>query len=187
MPDDSLSIKNGAIAPHGPQKKSWIFKQFETIAQRFDFSLADPWKDIPNEAKHMILYGGKEKFTVESKLLGVTRDYNIDFEGVANFIESQYNSNSTSLTRWAKEYMDKVECDVCGGSRLRKESLYFKVDGKSIADLVKMDIAELSIWLKELNATPIVETTTNCNRNYKGNKKSCSIFTRCWLKLFSAK
>ncbi|MDN3492312.1 excinuclease ABC subunit UvrA [Winogradskyella bathintestinalis] len=151
VPDDSLSIKNGALAPHGPQKKSWIFKQFETIAQRFEFSLNDAWKDIPEAAKQIILHGGKDKFTVESKLLGVTRDYKIDFEGVANFIESQYNSDSTSLKRWAKEYMDRVECPVCDGSRLRKESLYFKVDGKSIAELVNMDVVELGTWLKDLN------------------------------------
>ncbi|BAO77064.1 excinuclease ABC subunit UvrA [Winogradskyella sp. PG-2] len=152
VPDESLSIKNGALAPHGPEKKSWIFKQFQTIAQRFEFSLADPWKAIPEEAKQIILYGGKDKFTVESKILGVARDYNIDFEGVANFIQNQYKSNSTSLVRWAKEYMDKVECSVCNGSRLRKESLYFKVDGKSIADLVKMDVVELGEWLEGLNA-----------------------------------
>ena len=151
VPDKSLSIKNGALAPHGPQKKSWIFKQFDTIAQRFDFSLNDPWKDIPNEAKQMILYGGKDKFIVESKLLGVSRNYNIDFEGVANFIESQHKSNSTSLVRWAKEYMDKIECPVCEGSRLRKESLNFKVDGKSIAALVKMDVIELGEWLEGLS------------------------------------
>lgn len=150
VPDDTLSIKNGALAPHGPEKKSWIFKQFHTIAQRFNFSLNDAWKDIPDDAKQMILYGGKDKFAVESKLLGVTRDYNIDFEGVANFIENQYKSDSTSLVRWAKEFMDKVECDLCEGSRLRKESLYFKVDGKSISDLVKMDVIELAEWLKGL-------------------------------------
>ncbi len=151
VPDETLSIKNGALAPHGPQKKSWIFKQFETIAQRFDFSLGDAWKAIPEEAKQVILFGGKDSFTVESKLLGVARDYKIDFEGVANFIENQHNSNSTSLVRWAREYMDKVECSVCEGSRLRKESLFFKVDGKSIADLVKMDVVELGEWLKDLN------------------------------------
>ena len=151
VPDDSLSIKNGALAPHGPQKKSWIFKQFETIAQRFDFSLNDAWKDIPENAKKMIFYGGKEKFKVESKLLGVSRNYDIDFEGVANFIESQYKSSSTSLVRWAKEFMDKVECPKCNGSRLRKEAYHFKVDGKNISELVKMDIIELSEWLKNLS------------------------------------
>lgn len=152
VPDETLSINKGALAPHGPQKKSWIFKQFETIAQRYDFSLNDPWKDIPEEAKQMIFYGGKEKFKVESKLLGVSRNYDIDFEGVAKFIESQYKSNSTSLVRWAKDFMNKTTCNECHGSRLRKESLYFKVDGKSIADLVKMDIIELGEWLKDISS-----------------------------------
>ncbi|MCC1484210.1 excinuclease ABC subunit UvrA [Winogradskyella immobilis] len=151
VPDDNLSINSGALSPHGPAKKSWIFKQFDTIAKRFNFSLDDPYKSIPDEAKHVILYGGKDKFTVESKLLGVARNYDIDFEGVANFIENQYKSNSTSLVRWAKEYMDKVKCPECNGSRLKKESLYFKVDGKSIADLVNMDIVELSEWLKDIH------------------------------------
>ena len=151
IPDKSLSIKNGAIAPHGPEKKSWIFKQFDTIAQRFDFSLSDPWHKIPDEAKQMILYGGNEKFTIESKLLGVSRNYNIDFEGVAKFIESQHKSNSTSLVRWARDFMDKIQCPTCQGSRLKKESLYFKIDGKSIADLVNMDIVELAEWFEDLS------------------------------------
>ena len=62
IPDDSLSIKAGALTPHGPQKNSWIFKQFETIAQRFNFKLTDAYKDIPEEAKQIILYGGNDKF-----------------------------------------------------------------------------------------------------------------------------
>jgi excinuclease ABC subunit A len=150
IPDKNISIAQGAIAPHGPQKKSWIFKQFETISQRFDFKLTDPWKNIPEEAQQIVLYGGKDKFSVESKLLGVTRDYHIDFEGVANFIQNQYRSNSTSLVRWAKEYMDKVPCETCQGSRLKKESLHFKIAGKTIADIINFDIAELAQWLDGL-------------------------------------
>ncbi len=152
IPDDSLSINNGALAPHGPAKKSWIFKQFETIAQRFNFKLTDAYKDIPKEAKDMILFGGNEKFSVESKTLGVTRDYKIDFEGVANFIENQYKTaESTSLKRWAKDYMDKIKCPICEGSRLRKESLYFKINGKNIAELANTDIVELVDWFKDLD------------------------------------
>ena len=151
IPDDSLSIKNGALAPHGPQKNSWIFKQFEIIAQRFGFDLSDPYKSIPEEAKQMILYGGNEKFSVESKTLGVTRDYKIEFEGVANFIESQYkNSDSKSLKRWAKEYMDKVICDECHGTRLKQESLYFKINNQNIADLAQKDIGDLAKWFEDL-------------------------------------
>lgn len=151
VPDDSISIKAGALAPHGPQKNSWIFKQFETIAQRFNFSLSDAFKDIPTEAKQMIMYGGNDKFSVESKTLGVTRDYKIEFEGVANFIESQYkNAETTSLKRWAKEYMDKVSCPTCEGSRLRKESLYFKVNGLNIAELAEKDIIDFAAWFEDL-------------------------------------
>ncbi|WP_417197275.1 excinuclease ABC subunit UvrA [Bizionia sp.] len=151
IPDDSLSIKAGALVPHGPQKNSWIFKQFETIAQRYNFSLNDAYKDIPAAAKQMILYGGNEKFEVENKTLGVTRDYKIDFEGVANFIENQYNTaETTSLKRWAKEYMDKVICSTCDGARLRKESLYFKVNGLNIAELANKDIVDLAAWFKDL-------------------------------------
>ena len=152
VPDDSLSIKAGALAPHGPQKNSWIFKQFETIAQRYNFELTDAYKSIPDEAKQMIMYGGNEKFSVESKTLGVTRDYKIEFEGVANFIESQYNNaDSTSLKRWAKEYMDKVECDECQGSRLRQESLYFKINNSNIAELANKDIIDLANWFNDLH------------------------------------
>ena len=151
IPDPKLSIKNGGLAPHGNQKSNWIFKQLEIIAQRFDFKLTDPIKDIPKEALNMILYGGKEKFTVDSKTLGVSRNYKIDFEGVANFIESTYeNNDSASLKRWAKEYMEKVICPECEGSRLRKESLYFRVREKNIAELAQMDVLELAAWFKDL-------------------------------------
>ncbi len=153
VPDKTLSIKNGALAPHGPEKNSWIFKQFELISQRFNFNLSDPFKDIPEEAKQMIFYGGNEKFSVDSKTLGITRNYKIDFEGVANFIENQFKtSDSTSIKRWAKEYMDKVICDECEGSRIRKESLYFKIAKQNIAELVKKDIVDLANWFQELES-----------------------------------
>ncbi|MFL0354358.1 excinuclease ABC subunit UvrA [Xanthomarina sp. GH4-25] len=151
IPDPKLSIAAGALAPHGPQKNSWIFKQFETIAQRFNFSLNDAYKSIPEEAKQIILFGGNEKFSVESKTLGVTRDYKIEFEGVANFIESQYtNAETTSLKRWAKDYMDKVTCSECHGSRLRQESLYFKINKQNIADLANKDVVDLAEWFDNL-------------------------------------
>ena len=147
VPDRSKSIQNGGLAPHGPQKKNWVFSQLELISERFDFSLTDPIKDIPKDALEMILHGGKEKFSRESKSLGITRDYKIDFEGVATFIETTYkNNDSTSLRRWAKEYMDKVTCPVCEGSRLKNEALYFKVHNKNIAELSHLDITDLYRW-----------------------------------------
>lgn len=147
IPERSKSIRNGALAPHGPQKKNWVFSQLELISERFEFDLNDAVTKIPQQALDMILYGGKERFSKESKSLGITRDYKIDFEGVASFIETTYrNNDSTSLRRWAKEYMDKVICPECEGSRLKKEALYFRIYDKNIADLSQLDITDLTDW-----------------------------------------
>jgi len=151
VPDQKISIKNGALAPHGPQKNNWIFKQLELISQRFNFKLTDPFKDISKDAKELIFYGGNDKFDVPSKTLGITRNYKIDFEGVVHFIQNTFDaSETTSLKRWAKEYMDKIACPECEGSRLRKESMYFKVNDKNIAQLAQMDIIELAGWFDDL-------------------------------------
>ncbi|MCW9038787.1 excinuclease ABC subunit UvrA [Altibacter sp.] len=153
VPNKQLSIKQGALAPHGPQKSNWVFKQLELIAERYNFKLSDPFESIPEAAQQMIFYGGNEKFDIESKTLGITRNYKIDFEGVATFLQNTYEANeSKSLKRWAKEYMNKIACPECEGSRLRKESLYFKVNGKNIAELAHMDVVELAAWFATLEA-----------------------------------
>ncbi len=151
VPDPKLSIKKGALAPHGPQKNNWIFKQLELIAERYGFKLTDTFESIPKEAKEVIFFGGNEQVNITSKTLGITRNYKIDFEGVATFIQNTFEANeSKSLQRWAKEYMDKIACPECGGTRLRKESLYFKVNDKNIAELANMDVVELAAWFKNL-------------------------------------
>ncbi|WP_090756498.1 excinuclease ABC subunit UvrA [Nonlabens sp. Hel1_33_55] len=154
IPDTSLSIKKGGLAPYPDNKKNWIFKQLELIATKFDFKLTDPLSEVPDAAIQMILYGGKESLNVDSKELGVKRNYKIDFEGIANFIDQTYqNNDSTSLVRWAKEFMDRVTCPNCEGTRLRKESLYFKVNEKNIADLAMMDIVQLVAWFDGLESS----------------------------------
>ena len=151
IPNPKASIKNGGFAPLGEYKSSWIFKQLEIIAQKYDFKITDAIETIPQEAMDMILYGGNEKFSVVSKVMGITKDYKIDFEGISNFIKNQYdNSDSASIKRWAKEFMDENNCPECEGTRLRKESLYFKLNGKNIGELVQMDVAELSEWFADL-------------------------------------
>ncbi len=152
IPNPKASIKNGGFAPLGEYKSSWIFKQLEIIAQKYDFKITDAIETIPQEAMDMILYGGNEKFSVVSKVMGITKDYKIDFEGISNFIKNQYdNSDSASIKRWAKEFMDENDCPECEGTRLRKESLYFKLNGKNIGELVQMDVAELSEWFADLD------------------------------------
>ena len=152
IPNNELSIKAGGIEPIGEQKSTWIFKQLEIIAQRYEFKLTDPIKDIPAEALDVILNGGKESFSVASKILGITKDYKIDFEGISNFIKNQFNDAPTAaIKRWAVDFMDEIICPECNGSRLRKESLYFKVNDKNIADLATMDLDQLSEWFGSLH------------------------------------
>ena len=160
VPNKNVSINQGALASQGAQKQNWIFKQLELIAQRYNFKLTDPFHKIPQEAKDIIFYGTDEKFEVASKTLGITRNYRIEFEGIVTFIKNTFEDNeSRSLTRWAKDFMDHVDCTECNGARLRKESLYFKLSGKSIADLAHMDIVDIADWFqnleKELSKTQV--------------------------------
>ncbi|MEP2240486.1 MAG: excinuclease ABC subunit UvrA [Maribacter sp.] len=152
FPNKKLSIKGGGIAPLGDYKKSWAFKQIETIAERYNFQITDPIESIPKEAIEILLNGGKESFEVDSKSLGVKRTYKIDYEGISNFIKNQFEeAASTSIKRWAKEYMDKITCPSCTGFRLKKESLYFKIEDKNIAELANLDIVELAAFFKGLD------------------------------------
>ena len=151
IPDRSLSIAGGGIKPLGNKKSSWGYKQMETIAKRYNFTLTDPIDKIPAEALEVILRGGNESFSVASKTLGVTRKYKIDYEGIEHFIFNQYQqADSMNLKRWAAEFMDQESCRSCKGSRLNKQALNFKIDEKSIADLAQMDLSELYQWTNEL-------------------------------------
>ena len=152
IPNHSISIKSGGIIPLGEEKNSWIFKQLQLIADRYHFKLSDSIKSIPEEALQIILNGGNEKFSIASKTIGITRNYEIDFEGITAFIENQYKlSESTSIKRWAKGFMNEVTCSTCEGNRLKKESLHFKIDNKNISDLAKLDINELAEWFQNLD------------------------------------
>ena len=151
IPDKSLSINNGGIIPLGENKNNWSFKQIETISKRYDFDLNEPIDKIPNKALEVILNGDNEKFSVESKSLGVKRNYLIDFEGIENFILNQYNVNdSRKIKRWAKGFMDSKACTKCNASRLNNEANYYKINGKNIFELSSMDLKELSIWFESL-------------------------------------
>ena len=151
IPDASNSIANGGIIPLGKKKDSWIFKQIESISKKYNFSLKDQIKDIPDNAMTIILKGGKESFKVESKSLGLTRNYSIDFEGIENFIINQYNENDSSkIKRWAKGFMIENLCSSCNGSRISKIANNFLIDDKSIFEISSLELSELSIWLENL-------------------------------------
>ena len=151
IPDSSISINDGGISPIGKKDNSWIFRQLELISKYYDFSMNTPIKDIPKEGLDFILNGGKKNFTINSKELGLSREYNIDYQGIETFVKDQLNNNeSKNLRRWAVQFLDKNTCKSCNGSRLKKESMYFKILDKNINDLSTMDLIELSIWTKDL-------------------------------------
>jgi excinuclease ABC subunit A len=153
FPNKKLSIQSGGIAPLGEYKSSWAFKQLETIAKRYEFELTDAISIIPDEALKTILYGGAEQFEVDSKTLGVKRLYHIDYEGIANFIKNQYHqADSTSIKRWARDFMDKRMCPSCNGARLKIESLYYKIEDRNIAELCQLDISDLASFFDQLDS-----------------------------------
>ena len=152
IPDESISINNGGIAPIGKKDNSWIHRQVELISKYYNFSLSDPIKKIPKDAIEFILTGGKKSFTINSKDLGVKRDYEIDYMGIESFIKDQLNNNeSKNLRRWALQYVDIKKCKTCEGSRLKIESRSFKINDKNIFQLSEMDLSELKSWFKKLN------------------------------------
>ena len=152
IPDKSKSIYKGGITALGEYKENWVFKQIKNISNKYDFDLKDPITKIPKKALDIILYGGRESFKVLSKSLGLTREYTIDFEGVVNFIENQFfQVDSRKIKSWAKKFMKNEVCDLCNGSRLKKESQFFLIDDKSISEVNQMDISDLKIWVDSLD------------------------------------
>jgi excinuclease ABC subunit A len=152
IPNPNLSLRKGGLAPAGEYKAgSWIFKQLEAIGLKYGYTLDTPLKDISDEALDVILYGTNETFEVKRETLGITSTYKINFEGIINFIEDQNNEEaSAAIARWAGSFMNHVSCPICGGTRLKKESQWFRIDGKNIAEVANMDTLSLGKWIDEL-------------------------------------
>ena len=151
IPDKNKSIYSGGITAVGSYKNNWMFSQLKNISNKYKFDLKDPIKDIPQEALNIILYGGKEKFKIMSKSLGLTRTYSIDFEGIVSFINNQFSfSESKKLKSWARNFMLKSNCNECNGTRLRNESLNFKILDKNIFEVSNMSFINLVEWVSSL-------------------------------------
>jgi len=153
FPDKSKSIRKGGIAPIGEYKPSWIFHQMEAIGEKYGFDLNSPVESLTDEAITTILYGSDENYTIKKEYLGITSTYSLNFEGIVNFIINQYNdSTSNSIRKWAQNFMNTVHCPECNGLRLKKESLYFRIDGKNISEVANFDLIQLDQWVNELDA-----------------------------------
>lgn len=151
IPDMEKSIRKGGLAPLGEYKNSWIFNQLETLGLHFGFNLDTPLNELSEEALNTILYGSSEGFTVTKELYGTMSTFTATFDGIINFIVSQNDENaSTTIKRWAASFMNETVCPECHGTRLKKESLYFKLNDKNIAELAEMNIVRLAKWIDEL-------------------------------------
>ncbi len=151
IPDRSISVGKGGIAPLGPQKNSLIWWQIEALGEKFDFDLKTPVADISEEGLDALLYGTTERIQLKNTPLGTNLNYLMTYEGLVKYIESQREDNPSQKARkWANQFVRTIACPECNGMRLKKESLWFRIDGKNIADLAQMDLTGLGIWFDGL-------------------------------------
>lgn len=149
IPDRKLSIKQGGIVPVGKHKDSWIFSQLKAIGEKYNFTLDSPIEEIPDDALNIILYGSDEIFKVKQQHTSLT--YSLSFEGIMSFIDNQFNeANSSSVKKWATGFMNESVCPECNGNRLKKESLFFRINDKNISELSNIGITKLYSWFTEL-------------------------------------
>lgn len=154
VPDKNLSINEGAIAPLGEERESYIFKQVQQLSKKYKFSLDKPIKDLPETVLNLILFGNKKQdeeniddfgqFETETSKEIPSNEY----EGIVNMLKRWFHSDNTNegLRSWVEKFMMLEACPSCHGKRLKKESLWFKVDGKNIAELSEMDLVKLLKW-----------------------------------------
>jgi excinuclease ABC subunit A len=149
IPDRSLSINDMAIVPLGEVRKNMIFTQLREISKKYNFTFATALKDISEKALNVILYGGDNSY--EAVSFGKDdMTFNLAQEGLIKMLKRYYaDSTSEKIRQWAEEFMVIADCPVCEGSRLKKESMFFKVNEKNISDLSNFDIRTLYDWIGE--------------------------------------
>ncbi len=152
VPDNSLNIYHGGIAPLGKYKNALIFWQIEAICEKYGVSVKTPIRDIPEEAMDEILNGTDERLQIKNESLG-NSNYFLSYEGVAKYILMQQESEaSATAQKWAGQFIKMSACPECNGQRLNKEALHYRIGGKNIADISELDISELYEWVSTLEA-----------------------------------
>ncbi|MEQ8581862.1 MAG: excinuclease ABC subunit UvrA [Marinoscillum sp.] len=147
IPDPTLSISRGGIAPLGEYRDIWIFKKVEAILKRNKVNLTTPIKDIPEKTLEVLLYGDDIPVAVGSVKYPGT-DWHTKFEGIIKFLEKQRETGSDKIRQWVEDFTDIATCPACSGYRLKKESLHFKIHDKHIGELAEMNINRLSDWFE---------------------------------------
>lgn len=151
IPDEYRSLREGAIEPLGKYKNNKIFTLLELLGRRYDFTLDDPVNTISEEGMNAILYGDPKPLTVDlSEFTSVSGRRMIPWEGVAEYVRSTDDEESKKGQKWREQFLMYRPCSTCGGSRLKKEALQFRIGGKNIADVSAMSIAEFSEWMSHI-------------------------------------
>ncbi|WP_304517022.1 excinuclease ABC subunit UvrA [Cecembia rubra] len=149
IPDPTLSITRGGIAPLGEYRDIWIFKKIEAILKHYKCSISTPIENLPAEVVDILLYGDKVEVAVDSVKYPGTQ-WHTTFEGIVNFLQKQQEGGSDKIQDWVSEFTNTKVCPDCEGYRLKKEALHFKIDNKHIGELAMMDIASLGLWFDGL-------------------------------------
>ena len=148
IPDPSLSIGEGGIAPLGGEREAYVYKTAEAVAKMNKISLTKPISDIPKKSLNILLYGNEEGIEQEIDFDNIANGSNGDYEGIVNMLNRWFNNGQKEeLRNWAEDYMQLKPCETCNGTRLKKESLWFKVAGRNIAELGNMNLDNLAAWL----------------------------------------
>lgn len=147
IPDPSLSINEGGIAPLGEERDAWVFRQVQDVAKRHKISLTTPVKSLNKKSLNILLYGNDEGVEADIDFENMKFDPAAPFEGVVNMLKRWFNNGySETLRDWTEGYMKMKPCESCGGARLKKESLWFKILGRNIAQLGEMNLDNLAAW-----------------------------------------
>ncbi len=150
IPNPSLSIREGAIAPLGKYKNQLIFWQMEAVLVPYECSLKTPVKDIPQEALDELLTGTMGKVKIDKSLVHTNSDYFTEYNGLVAYLQNAMDyDDSASNQKWAEQFLTTVKCPDCHGQKLNREALSYRIWDKNIAQLAEMDIAELRAWLDE--------------------------------------
>jgi excinuclease ABC subunit A len=156
IPDENVSIAKGGVLPFGETRDNFIFKELNEIAKKYKFSLTTPIAKIPKEALNYILFGNGTEETIEEEIEIHDFDdrwYTIKKGGLVGMLKRCFRATSSDgIRNWAEGFMDAMPCEDCKGTRLRKESLFFKIDEKNIGELAAMDIVQLANWFETLDS-----------------------------------
>ena len=152
IPDNNISINDGGITPLGENRDAWIFNQVKALGKQYKIDLNAPIHKIPTKTINILLYGAEDgKIDVEVAYNDKPQVYQTEFEGIINMVIRWYNdTGSDGVKQWAEKFMVQQTCEDCKGARLRKESLFFKLDEKNIAELSNMNLDKLNDWFKDI-------------------------------------